>query len=147
LLKKILKINNLRAVNGHSSPQEFKPEYIEKIVNNRVGLFIGISDREIGWEDPDWTEEEVMDMYDRYYIPSVINNSKGEGVVLVGYGGYMGYMDIQGGGQDGDIMVGIGGHVIHRSPLVNVPVDKKNENYEHIISLINKQVNELGKAK
>jgi len=140
ILDKILSIDGLRAINGHLSPEEFKPEYIRSVTGAGKGLFIGISDREIGWENPEWSIDEVMEIYDNYYVPSVIGNSRGRGVVLVGYGGYTGYLDIEEGvmssGKGGGQMVGVGGHTVERSPLLNVPVEKKNENFAHILSLI-----------
>jgi uroporphyrinogen-III decarboxylase len=48
ILDKILTIKNLRAINAHLSPREFKPEYIHKVLEKGIGLFLGISDREIG---------------------------------------------------------------------------------------------------
>ncbi len=136
LLDNILQIKGLRAINGHLSPKELKPEYIEKIVNRVVGLFLGISDREIGWDNDEWDADEVVDLYKSYYLPEALGHSGGKGIVLVGYGGYMGYIDVYEVAQREDLMVGLGGHVIHKSPLANVPIEKKNENFYHILSLI-----------
>jgi uroporphyrinogen-III decarboxylase len=138
LLDKILNIRDLRAVNGHLSPKELKPEYIKKITGTGVGLFLGLSDREIGWEEPHRDPEAVFDLYDSYYAPSVMEGSGGKGVVLVGYGGYMGYMDTRDGRGGDDFMVGVGGHVVEKSPLVDVPVENKNQNFQHIKELIRK---------
>ncbi|MGQ9616614.1 MAG: uroporphyrinogen decarboxylase family protein [Spirochaetota bacterium] len=147
LLEKIISIDGLRAINGHLSPEEFKPEYVDRVTDSGKGLFIGISDREIGWENPEWDSEEIMEIYDSYYIPSVIGNSGGRGVVLVGYGGYTGYLELDEGGvssvKGAGQMVGAGGHTVERSPLLNVPVEKKNENFDHILSLIESHLKKM----
>ena len=79
--------------------------------------------------------------HDRYYIPAVIHGSRGKGVVLVGYGGYMGYMDIADRETDEGLLVGIGGHVLHEGPLVNVSTAEKNKNFKHIQALIEQEMN------
>ncbi len=118
------------------SPHEFKPEYIGTVTESGVGLFMGISDLEIGWDGNEWRENEEKELYDQYYLPSVMGGSKGRGIALVGYGGYMGYIDVSEDGKDSDLLVGVGGHTLHRGPLVNVPVDEKNANFRHICDLI-----------
>jgi len=139
ILDKILKIKGLRAINAHLSPKEFKPEYISRVLSKGVGLFLGISDREVGWNDSDiWPSDEVMDIYDNYYIPNAIRESSGKGIVLVGYGGYMGYIN-KATGSEGELLVGTGGHTIDKGPLVNVPVKKKNKNFDHITEIIEKK--------
>lgn len=73
ILDKILKIKGLRAINAHLSPKEFKPEYINKILSKGVGLFLGISDREIGWNDKDiWPADKIEEIYDNYYIANTV---------------------------------------------------------------------------
>jgi hypothetical protein len=137
VLDNILKIKGLRAINGHLSPKEFKPEYIDRVLSKGVGLFLGISDREIGWSDADeWTPDKIIDIYDSYYIPNAIIKSKGKGIVLVGYGSYFGYIDLP--GDSGDLLVGTSGHTVDRGPLLNVPVEYKNKNFEHINNIIMK---------
>jgi uroporphyrinogen-III decarboxylase len=154
ILDEILSIKGLRAVNGHLSPAELKPGTVKKITENGKGIFIGYSDLEIGWDGSDWGKSDVKELYDSYYLPAVIGASGGKGVVLVGYGAYMGYLDDQSAdrpgtariratgeragksGADDGLKVGISGHVIHEGPLVNVPVEKKNENFRHILELI-----------
>jgi hypothetical protein len=136
LLDHILEIKGLRAINGHLSPKELKPESIEKILDRGVGLFLGISDREIGWDNDEWSADDIIDLFEQYYLLEALKASGGEGIVLVGYGGYFGYMDIEGNGGDEGPLVGIGGHVIDQGPLVNVPVEVKNRNYSHILSLL-----------
>ena len=136
LLDHILQIRGLRAINGHLSPGELKPESVKKILDRGVGLFLGISDREIGWENEEWRADEVLELYEQYYLPEALGASRGRGVVLVGYGGYFGYMDVETGEGDGGLLVGIGGHVIHRGPLVNVAVEEKNKNFQHIVDLV-----------
>ncbi|GAG99342.1 unnamed protein product, partial [marine sediment metagenome] len=133
VLDKILKIKGLRAINGHLSPKEFKPEYIRKVLSKGVGLFLGISDREVGWNDSNiWSSDKVMDIYENYYISNAIIESKGKGIVLVGYGSYFGYIDELADSGD-DLLVGTGGHTIDKSPLVNVSVEEKNRNFDHKI--------------
>lgn len=145
ILQSILKIKGLRAINGHLSPREFKPGYVDSVISRGVGLFIGISDREIGWEKPDWSSDEVMRVYDDYYIPLVVRGSRGRGVVLVGYGGYMGYLDIPDHREEEGLLVGVGGHVIQKSPLVNVPLEEKNSSFHRILSLIDCNMNLISK--
>ena len=136
LLDHILEIKGLRAINGHLSPKELKPESIEKILDRGVGLFLGISDREIGWDNDEWGVDDVIELFERYYLPEALKASGGKGIVLVGYGGYFGYMDVEVSGGDDELLVGIGGHVMHQGPLANVTVEVKNRNYRRILSLI-----------
>ena len=137
ILDGILSIKGLRAVNGHLSPAELKPDSIEKITGQGTGLFIGHSDLEIGWDGSVWGKSDVKKLYDSYYIPTVMGASGGKGVALVGYGAYMGYLDAAGfDAGDDRLKVGISGHVIHEGPLVNVPVEEKNKNFQHILDLI-----------
>ena len=136
LLDHILEIKGLRAINGHLSPKELKPESIEKILDRGVGLFLGISDREIGWDNDEWGSDDVIELFERYYLPEALKASGGKGIVLVGYGGYFGYMDVEVSGGDDELLVGISGHVMHQGPLANVPVEVKNRNYRRILSLL-----------
>jgi uroporphyrinogen-III decarboxylase len=139
VLDKILKIKGLRAINAHLSPKEFKPEYIKEVLLKGVGLFLGISDREIGWDDSNiWSPDKVINIYENYYIPNVIGESSGEGIVLVGYGGYMGYVD-KATDSKTNLLVGTGGHTVNEGLLVNVPVEKKNRNFDHITKIIEKE--------
>ncbi|MBC7334274.1 MAG: hypothetical protein H5T85_07460 [Actinobacteria bacterium] len=145
ILDKILSIKDLRAINAHLSPREFKPEYINKVLKKGVGLFLGISDREIGWDSSSiWPPEAVFDVYDNYYIPNVIKKSLAKGIVLVGYGGYAGYFDTI---EDvrGNIFVDSSGHAITKGPLLNVPFEIKNRNFDHIIDLISRVLNTAGR--
>ena len=139
LLDHILQIKGLRAINGHLSPGELKPESVKRILDRGVGLFLGISDREIGWENEEWGADDVMELYDQYYLPEALGASQGRGIVLVGYGGYFGYMDVETGAGDDGLLVGMGGHVIHRGPLVNVAVEEKNINFQHIVDLVRRK--------
>jgi uroporphyrinogen-III decarboxylase len=145
LIDLICSIDGIRAVNGHMSPKEMKPSNAAKVAAQGVGLFAGMSDREIGWENPDWTTDEIMRVYDTYYIPAVIGATGGRGVVLVGYGGYQGYLDVEDQVRDRDTagrgdrtgtLVGTGGHAVEISPLVNLPVEKKNENFHRILAAV-----------
>jgi uroporphyrinogen-III decarboxylase len=136
LLDKILQIKNLRAINGHLSPNELKPASIDRVLQRDIGLFIGISDREIGWNDDRWRPGEEIELYEHYYLPEVIGASEGRGVVLVGYGGYFGYMDLPEPHDAGGMLVGVGGHAIQRGPLVNVSIEEKNRNFKGIQSRI-----------
>jgi uroporphyrinogen-III decarboxylase len=139
VLDKILKIKGLRAINAHLSPKEFKPEYIKEVLLKGVGLFLGISDREIGWDDSNiWSPDKVINIYENYYIPNAIGESSGEGIVLIGYGGYMGYVD-KATVSKTNLLVGTGGHTVNEGPLVNVPVEKKNRNFDHITKIIEKE--------
>ncbi len=151
ILDQILKIRGLRAINGHLSPAELKPEYISKIIDGGVGLFLGISDREIGWGADAWAEDDVKTMYDSYYIPSAIGGSGGRGIVLVGYGSYFGYFDTPSMGREDEkkdaLLVGASGHTVHRGPLVNVSVDQKNRDFEHILSIIDKELKRKAKGE
>lgn len=143
ILDKILKIENLRAINGHLSPKEFKPEYIGKVLSKGVGLFLGISNKEIGWDDSSkWSCDRLLDTYRNYYIHNAIKESKGKGIVLVGYGSYHGYIDesIDNKGKD---MVGISGHAIDEDCFANIPVERKNKNFNEIIKTIEDKKNEL----
>jgi uroporphyrinogen-III decarboxylase len=133
LLDQILRIKDLRAINGHLSPRELKRDSVDRIIKSGVGLFLGISDREIGWEDDAWSAVEVMDLFEQYYLPEALRASGGKGIVLVGYGGYFGYMDIDVENGDNELLVGVGGHVIHRGPLVDVSVEQKNKNFQGIL--------------
>jgi uroporphyrinogen-III decarboxylase len=181
ILDGVLSIKGLRSVNGHLSPAELKPAAVEKITSQGKGLFIGHSDLEIGWDGSEWGKSDVKELYDSYYVPAVIDASGGKGVLLVGYGAYMGYLDEAGfagfdasrryeidtaGGDgfdssvrskmdtsgqagedtadrpasDDELKVGISGHVIHEGPLVNVPTEEKNKNFQHILKLINDEM-------
>lgn len=136
ILDKILTIRGLRAINVHLSPKEFKPEYISKVLSKDIGLFLGISDREIGWDDSNiWPADKIEDIYDNYYIVNAIRESKGKGIVLVGYGSYTGYVDKVTGSSD-DLLINASGHVIEKGILVDVSLEKKNDNFDHILKLI-----------
>ncbi|KKL10057.1 hypothetical protein LCGC14_2559680, partial [marine sediment metagenome] len=41
------------------------------------------------------------------------------------------------------LKVGISGHVIHEGPLVNVPVEEKNKNFQHILDLIEDEMQNI----
>ena len=139
VLDNILKIRGLRTINSHLSPKEFKPEYISKVLSKDVGLFLGISDREIGWSDSDiWSSDKIIDIYEDYYIPNAIRESSGKGIVLVGYGSYFGYINLT--DNRDDLLVGTSGHTIDRGPLVNVQVERKNANFDHITEIISKEM-------
>ena len=135
-LDSILNIKGLRAINGHMSPKELKPEYIKRITSKGVGLFLGISHHEIGWENPSWGPDERIKLYDRYYVPAVIVNAGGRGIVLVGYMGYSGYFDTA--TESTTVTDSRGGSII--PDLVNLPIDEKNKNYAYIRLLIGKQL-------
>lgn len=136
ILDKILKIKGLRAINAHLSPKEFKSEYINKVISKEIGLFLGISDREIGWDDKDiWPADKIKEIYDDYYIANAINESKGKGIVLVGYGGYTGYLD-RVASSSNNLFVNASGHFIEKGPLLDVPIKEKNKNFDHILKLI-----------
>lgn len=138
MLGNILKIKGLRAINGHLSPREFKPEYIKKVLSQNVGLFLGLSDREIGWSNEDiWPPDEIKEVYDNYYIPHAIMESKGRGIVLVGHGSYFGYIN-EFADDGGRLLVGTGGHTIEKGPLVNISVNEKNSNFDRIARIIRK---------
>jgi uroporphyrinogen-III decarboxylase len=140
-LDKILSIKGLRAINGHLSPKEIKPEYISRITSKGVGLFLGISHHEIGWDKPDWPQEERMKVYDKYYIPAAIRNSKGKGIVLVGYIGYSGYFNTAEDSDSTIVTDGRGGTII--DDLINLSVEEKNKNFHHIQSLVDKQLEDV----
>jgi len=143
ILDQILKIRGLRAINGHLSPAELRPEYISKIIKSGVGLFLGISDREIGWEADSWGWNDEKKMYDSYYIPSAMNGSQGKGIVLVGYGSYFGYFDTPSMGREDEkkdaLLVGASGHTIHRGPLVDISIEEKNAEFKHILEIIDRE--------
>lgn len=142
ILDQILKIRGLRAINGHLSPAELKPEYISKIIESGVGLFLGISDREVGWETDSWEWDNEKMMYDSYYIPSAMACSGGKGIVFVGYGSYFGYLNaFQAGGSDnGNVpLVGASGHIIQKGPLVDISIGDKNADFVHILSIIDRE--------
>jgi hypothetical protein len=132
----ILGIRGLRAVNGHLSPLEFKPEYISRATSRGIGVFVGISDRDVGWEQPNWSEKEAVSLYHDYYLPAVLSASRGRGVVLVGYGGYAGYIHTPGADQ-GDL-VDSRGHLVRDNPFVNLQIAEKNENYRRILDSISR---------
>lgn len=146
-LDHITSIPNLRGINGHLSPKEFKPEYVKGVLEKKVGLFIGISGTSVGWKDPKWTPEEVIDLYNEYYLPSVLKNacdagSLDTGYALVGYGGYFGYFHTRDSGETEGPVVDSRGHVVERNPLIDLSLDEKNQNFEKIITTI-KDLKEL----
>jgi uroporphyrinogen-III decarboxylase len=145
LVDLICSIDGIRAVNGHVSPKEMNQRITARVAARGVGLFAGMSDREIGWEDPDWSMEQITKVYDAYYIPAVIGATGGRGVVLVGYGGYQGYLDLKDRdsadrGEGTGALVGTGGHAVVKNPLVNVPVEKKNTNFHSILAAVDTAV-------
>jgi uroporphyrinogen-III decarboxylase len=138
----ILSIKGLRAVNGHLSPKEFKPSYIKKALSKGIGVFLGISHDEIGWDNPDWSPEERINLYDKYYIPAAIANSGGKGIVLTGYIGYSGYFDTF--PESINFNDNRGGSIIEK--LMNLSIEEKNRNFEHIRILIKKCIENIGKG-
>lgn len=139
----ILSIKGLRAINGHMSPKELKPEYIKKITSRGIGLFLGISNHEIGWENPDWQQEDRIKLYEKYYIPAAIRNSGGKGVVLVGHGGYMGYFNTT---NDITIVTDNRGGTATDN-LINLSDDEKNRNFKNIQHLIKNELQNLKAGK
>jgi len=135
----VLAIKGLRAINGHLSPKELRPEYVKKITSKDIGLFLGISHHEIGWDNPSWSPDERMDLYDKYYIPATIANSGGKGIVLVGYIGYSGYFNTF--SESAAVTDSRGGSILDK--LVNLSIEEKNSNFEYIKSLINRQLNNI----
>jgi hypothetical protein len=137
ILDDVLSIDNLRAINIHFSPLESKPEYIEKIVSKNIGLYLGITDREVGWQSPKWSINDTDKMYEEYYLPSAIRYSRGRGIALVGYGSYFGYIDIdedKGGSNslfNGDFF---------NKKFINLSTDDKNNNFKKIGVLIKKEM-------
>jgi len=132
----VLSIKGLRAINGHMSPRELKPEYVKKITSKGIGLFLGISHHEIGWDEPLWSPDERIDLYDKYYIPAAIANSGGKGIVLTGYIGYSGYFNTV--SENTAVTDSRGGSILDE--LVNLSIEEKNNNFKHIQSLIDKQL-------
>jgi len=128
----ILSIWGLRAINGHLSPKELKPEYLGRIVERGIGVFVGISDPSVGWESFEF--QDPIEVYENYYLPEVLRNTDGKGVVLTGYGSYSGYLHTYRGLDN--IAIDAGGHGIEGSALLNVPLTKKNENFQRILSLL-----------
>ena len=141
-LDDILSIKGLRAINGHLSPKELKPEYIKKITSKGIGLFLGLSQREVGWINPQWTPEDIIELYDKYYIPAAISNSGGKGIVLVGYGGYSGYFDMS---NDNIIAIDNKGENIINT-LINKSIEDKNNDFVHIQSLIRNELDNKAKG-
>ena len=78
-----------------------------------------------------------LSRYPLYYIVNAIRESKGKGIVLVGYGSYTGYVD-RVTGSSGDLLINASGHVVEEGPLVDVLLEKKNENFDHILKIIEK---------
>ena len=132
----VLSIKGLRAINGHMSPKELKPEYVEKITSKGIGVFLGISHHEIGWDSPGWGPEDRMELFDKYYIPAAIGSSKGKGVVLTGYIGYSGYFDTS--SESTTVTDSRGGTILDE--LVDLPAEKKNSNFDRILSLVDAQL-------
>jgi len=133
-LQEILAVKGLRAINGHLSPRELRPEYLTRIVECGKGVFIGLSDREVGWEDCEF--ENPVSLYEEYYLPQILGATKGKGVVLTGYGGYSGYLHPLGGKETA--LIDASGHQVGESALVNVPVETKNANFRRILALVEK---------
>ncbi|MHB8279665.1 MAG: uroporphyrinogen decarboxylase family protein [Candidatus Humimicrobiaceae bacterium] len=137
----VLEIDGLRAINAHLSPKEFKPEYIRRVLNKRIGIFLGISDREIGWDDTNiWKPEDIITIYDKYYIPNAISKSEGKGLVLVGYGGYAGYINLLNSGKKKGMLIDTSGHIIENNPLINLSVEEKNKNFDHILCMLSDNI-------
>jgi len=132
----VLAIKGLRAINGHMSPKELKPEYVKKITSKGVGLFLGISHHEIGWDDPSWSPDGRIELYDKYYIPAAIANSGGKGVVLTGYIGYSGYFNTV--TSNTTVTDSRGGSILDK--LVDLTTEQKNKKFLHIRSLIKRQL-------
>ncbi len=132
----VLSIKGLRAINGHLSPKELKPGYVEKITSKGIGVFLGISHHEIGWDRPGWGPEERMELFDKYYVPAAIGSSKGRGIVLTGYIGYSGYFDTS--SESTTVTDSRGGTILDE--LVDLPAERKNRNFDHILSLVDAQL-------
>ncbi|MGQ9622505.1 MAG: uroporphyrinogen decarboxylase family protein [Candidatus Caldatribacteriaceae bacterium] len=131
-LREIIAVKGLRAINGHLSPKELRPEYLTQIVEGGKGVFVGLSDREVGWENCEF--ENPVSLYEEYYLPQVLEATKGKGVVLTGYGGYSGYLHPLKGGETA--LIDASGHWIGESFLVNVPTETKNAHFRRILALI-----------
>ncbi len=134
-LEQVFATKNLRAVNGHLSPKELNPQMIGTILDKGIGLFLGISDRTIGWENPAWEDDRILDMYNSYYLPSALNYSEGTGIVLTGYGSYRGYFDTETSQEEGQVIDGRG-RPVSNDPLINVPAEVKNQNFHNILKRI-----------
>ncbi len=133
----IFEIEGLRAINGHLSPKEFKPEYIKKVVDRKIGIFLGISDKEIGWDDPEFLKpESIKKIYDDYYIPNILTESNGKGLVLTGYGSYSGYINLIDSQKTNNTYIDNSGHVIEKNPIMNLSNEEKNNNFDKIIKSI-----------
>ena len=134
-LDAVTSIEQIRAVNGHLSPMEFQPEFILKLMDKKVGLFIGISDKSVGWKQNSWGPGEEIDFYHSYYLPAVLSRTGGTGVVLAGYGGYFGYFHNPEHSGEGPI-VDSRGHVVENNPFIDVSLDEKNRNFRAIIEAV-----------
>ncbi len=134
-LDAVTSIEQIRAVNGHLSPMEFQPEFIPKLMDKKVGLFIGISDKSVGWKQNSWGPGEEIDFYHSYYLPAVLSRTGGTGVVLAGYGGYFGYFHNPEHSGEGPI-VDSRGHVVENNPFIDVSLDEKNRNFRAIIEAV-----------
>jgi uroporphyrinogen-III decarboxylase len=133
--KEIKSIQGLRAVNGHLSPKEITPESIHRILDSRIGLFIGLSDRTVGWDNPQWKSTDAIDLYHEYYLPSVVQYSDGTGVVLTGYGGYRGYFENPNACSEGLIVDGRG-RPVDDDPFINIAGEQKDRNFARIVQEI-----------
>jgi hypothetical protein len=99
-----------------------------------VGLFLGVSDRVIGWPNPKWERNpsEMEDLYFDYYLPSIVSHAGGTGVALVGLGSYRGYFQIEAGSGDNSVLDGRG-RPVEEGPLVNLSPEAKNGNFQRIL--------------
>ncbi len=138
LLKSILKIPGLRAVNAHLSPREFHPEYIQTFLDAKVALFLGMGDVEVGWKDTAWEDRSPIEIYEKYYLPEAVKRSGGRGIVLTGYGGYRGFIDVDLQGIRDNSLVDSSGHRFSESVswLLNLDIAQKNAYFLRICELV-----------
>jgi hypothetical protein len=131
-IDQICSISGLRAINGHMSPKEITPRNLERIHQKGIGCFIGISDRSVGWDSVMWDNNDLIDLYHDYYLPSAIQYSSTTGLMVTGYGSYRGYFDTV-EGETGTLIIDGRGRPIEQDPFLNVPLEKKNENFQNIV--------------
>ncbi len=133
---------NLRAVNGHLSPIEIRPEAVRTILDSGIGLFIGISDRTVGWDDQGWESMDTVAMYHDYYLPAIVQYSKDNCIVITGYGSYRGYFDTP-ESEKGKLTIDGRGRPVEEDPLINVPLPQKQQN----VNAIYERIDELQRQK
>jgi hypothetical protein len=133
---------NLRAVNGHLSPIEIRPEAVRTILEKGIGLFIGISDRTVGWDDQGWESMDTVDMYHDYYLPAIVQYSRDNCIVITGYGSYRGYFDSP-ESEKGKLTIDGRGRPVEEDPLINVPLSEKRRN----VNAIYERIDELQREK